>query len=376
MTAIHSTVSCNLDISTIQTCLPLLEMEQIDALEWSWDALYKLEHAIPDWFEALLLEFGTEQRLIGHGVFYSLFSGRWSEEQKHWLEQLKLTAKHFHFDHVTEHFGFFTGTDFHKGAPISVPFSDRTLRIGRDRLARMHDAAQCPVGIENLAVAYAYTDVQEHGAFLEALVEPINGFIILDLHNLYCQLHNFRVEFDQMIHAYPLGRVREIHISGGSWESLQSEPALQVRRDTHDDGVPERVFEMLQATIPLCPNLKYVVMEQLGTALATLVQQEQFRADFLRMRSIVQSYELKHKALSIFLPEKNTNVSIQIPEDLELYHEQMALSNILENAHSCHHAHELLAKSKLANSEWKVEQWSVEMLETCMQIAQKWKGGW
>jgi uncharacterized protein (UPF0276 family) len=88
-------------------------------------------------------------------------------------------------------------------------------------------------------------EVKKHGEFLNKLVDSVNGFIILDLHNVYCQSYNFNISFDEIIHLYPLHRVREIHISGGSWEDSNILPGKKIRRDTHDNPVPEKVFHLL-----------------------------------------------------------------------------------------------------------------------------------
>ncbi|HEY6899978.1 MAG TPA: DUF692 family multinuclear iron-containing protein, partial [Puia sp.] len=253
--------ACNLDADILAACLPLLEESRVEAIEWSFDALFKVEQ-VPDWFLELLSAFSKEGRLIGHGVFFSLFSGRFQSGQEAWLRQLQETASIFRFDHVTEHFGFMTGKDFHNGAPLNIPYTATTLAIGRDRLQRIQEACRCPVGLENLAFSYSLDEVRQHGEFLDRLLEPVNGFIILDLHNLYCQLENFELDFDELIHLYPLDKVREIHISGGSWEDSGIAPGRRVRRDTHDDTVPADVFQLLERVIDRCPHLKYVVLEQ------------------------------------------------------------------------------------------------------------------
>ncbi len=373
---IYASIACNLHLPTLQAVLPLLEAEKVDAIEWAFDTLYRVPN-IPDWFIELLRTYGLAGRLVGHGVYYSLFSGRWSPEQQRWLDHLKKVATNFQFDHITEHFGFMTGEDFHKGAPLHVPFSQRTLAIGRDRLLRMHDACQCPVGLENLAIAYTMDDVRQHGAFLEALVEPTNGFIILDLHNLYCQIHNFGVDFDDILAAYPLHRVREIHISGGSWEASESEPDKTVRRDTHDDRVPEAVFQMLDVALGCCPNLKFVVMEQLGEFMAVPEQQAGFRDDFDRMRGMVHLFaqnQPDNLTIEHFLP-KNTTPPGPPLHDETLYSEQIELTRLLENATSVPDFLAEMSRSNLAHSEWRVEQWQPAMLETAIRIAQKWKNG-
>jgi uncharacterized protein (UPF0276 family) len=374
---IYSTVACNLDQHLLQATLPLFVSEKIEAIEWSFDTLFKVKN-IPDWFVELLKTYSQANRLIGHGVYFSIFSGKWSEEQTNWLRHLNKTASHFKFDHVTEHFGFMTGSDFHKGAPISVPYNQSTLALGRDRLARIYDACQCPVGLENIAFAYTLDEVKQQGEFLTKLIEPINGFIILDLHNLYCQLQNFSLSFDTLIQAYPLDRVREIHISGGSWEPSEVQPTRNIRRDTHDNAVPDEVFELLKLSLNRCPNLKFVVLEQLGTALYTTAQQIQFQHDFDRMQNIIHQFLKKNtpQICNTFLPEINPLLSLEIPQNEQLAQQQAELSFILETAKNQSDAHEKLRLSSLANTDWKIENWSAYMLETALKIAQKWKQGW
>lgn len=369
-----ASVACNLDQQLLQATLPLFIDEQVEAIEWSFDTLYRVNN-IPDWFMELLTAFGKEGRLIGHGVFFSLFSGKWNPEQEQWLQHLKKVSGNFTFDHITEHFGFMTGEDFHKGAPIGIPYNATTLAIGIDRLKRMQEVCQCPVGLENLAFSYSLEEVKRHGEFLNELIGPVNGFIILDLHNFYCQLHNFSLTPEELLELYPLDRVREIHLSGGSWEQTEFQPQRTIRRDTHDDAVPEAVFELLKLVIPRCPNLKFVVLEQLGTALVTTKRQEQFRADFSRLKSSVSAIGSTHPT-NDFLPTLPFVLSDQVAEDVLLASQQQELSTILENATNYENAVALLSNSGLAHSDWNVEEWSPYMLETAMRIAQKWKNGW
>jgi uncharacterized protein len=374
MPKILPSIACNLDTHILLASLPLFESEKVQAIEWSFDTLFKLEE-IPTWFVDLLKEFSNANRLIGHGVFFSLFSGKWSKEQADWLVSLKKLSLEYHFDHITEHFGFMTGEDFHKGAPISIPFTKATLALGIDRLKRIQNACNCPVGLENLAFSYSLEEVKEHGDFLNQLVESINGFIILDLHNLYCQMHNFDISYDEIIALYPLSKVREIHISGGSWESVSTKRDKKIRRDTHDDSVPSTVFELLERTIPKCPNLKYVVLEQLGNGLETAESRHLFQQDFLKLEQIVNGYASNETETNDFMPKKPIIVNHKPIENEELYAQQLQLSNILETAKDYLNARKMLITSNLSNTSWKVENWQAEMVETAIAIAQKWKNG-
>ena len=373
MNRIYASIACNLDAGILSAALPLFQGEKVQAIEWAFDTLFQYEQ-IPDWFTDLVRAFSDQGRLVGHGVFFSLFSGRWSAAHQEWLDRLRMMCETFRFDHITEHFGFMTGVDFHKGAPISVPFTEATLALGRDRLRRIQDACRCPVGLENLAFSYSLDEVKRHGEFLEKLILPANGFIILDLHNLYCQLHNFNISDDTLLNLYPLDRVREIHISGGSWVDHDAAPKSRIRRDTHDDAVPEEVFHLLRKVLNLCPNLKFVVMEQLGTALETEQSHIQFRRDFYKMDLIVQNHSRGSSARSTndFLPEyfaALTGLPLEVPE---LYEQQVELSLILERAAGTEDARNLLARSSLAKSDWQVESWTPHMLETAIAIAKKW----
>ncbi|MCC3160799.1 DUF692 domain-containing protein [Hymenobacter sp. 15J16-1T3B] len=371
--SILATVACNLDADILSAAFPLLEEGRVEALEWAFDALYWTEQP-PAWFADLLDSYSQAGRLIGHGVYFSLLSGRWTAEQQQWLRQLAQVAARFRFDHVTEHFGFFTGQNFHHGAPLPVPYSPAALRLGQDRLQRLQAACQCPVGLENLAFAYSLDEVQRHGEFLDQLLAPVNGFVILDLHNLYCQLHNFAVPYEALIELYPLERVREIHISGGSWEASSLVPGRTVRRDTHDEAVPDEVFALLARTLPRCPNLKYVVLEQLGTGLKTAASREQFRRDFRRMAALLEPQRTGRPAApdSPFAPLPLAPAG-PAAEDETLHEQQRQLSQILETAPSYDAARQQLLQSGLAGTDWRIEHWEPHMLETAVNIARKWK---
>lgn len=225
-----------------------------------------------------------------------------------------------------------------------------------------------------MAFAYSLEEVKRHGEFLEQLLAPVNGFLILDLHNLYCQLHNFSVPYEDLLRLYPLHRVREIHLSGGSWEDSEAEPGRKIRRDTHDEAVPEEVFRLLEYTLPKCPQVKYVVLEQLGNGLQTKASKSRFQQDFQRMAALVKASRANRSRSrsELFLP-----LEFQLPgpvaQDENLHAQQLQLSQILETASSYQEAQQQLSFSSLANTDWAIEQWQPSMLETALRIAQKWK---
>lgn len=263
---------------------PLFAEEAVDVLEWSFDTGWG--RPMPPWAEALLDFYGEAGRLFGHGVHYSALSATWEPRQTRWLESLGAEVQRRRYAHVSEHYGFMTAPPFTRGAPLPPPRSDATLRLGRERLQRLREIAACPLGIENLALAWNREEALAHGAWLDALLERVDDFIILDVHNLHCQLVNFEIDADEALDTFPLERIREIHVSGGSDLPAWPDAQAHVRCDTHDDRVPEPVFALLERALARCPNVKAVIYERLGGTIRSDADGEAVREDFRRVRAL------------------------------------------------------------------------------------------
>ena len=74
-----------------------------------------------------------------------------------------------------------TAGDFHRSAPLPVPLTPAALQLGQERLRRLQDAGATQVGLENLAFAFGRQDVADQGRFLDELLQPVDGFLLLDL---------------------------------------------------------------------------------------------------------------------------------------------------------------------------------------------------
>lgn len=275
------------DDAFLRAAAPLFEAHQVDAVEWSFDTGWGVQ--LPAWLEGLLSEYGALGRLFGHGVHFSLLSASWESRQDAWLDSLSTELTRRRYTHVSEHYGFMTSPPFVRGAPLPAPRGDALLSVGRDRLRRLRERLTCPLGLENLALALSRDEALAHGPFLGALLDE-QDFMVLDLHNLYCQAANFELDPVALLDTYPLERVRELHVSGGSWQpAWQGEDSATVRCDTHDGRVPEAVFVLLRTALGRCPRLRLVILEQLGHALHTAPQAAQFRADFCAIRALVET---------------------------------------------------------------------------------------
>lgn len=270
-----------------QATVSLFQDNQVHAIEWSFDFAWN-GAVISEWCEGILDEFSDKGALTGHGVNLSPLSARFSKRQEAWLEFAKEEFRSRKYVHASEHFGFSEAGPIAHGAPLAVPMNSESLRIGKEMLKRYADATQCPVGLENLAFAFGLEDVKRQGDFIDQLISSVDGFLLLDVHNIYCQLANFGVSELELLNSYPLSKVREIHLSGGSWSSSISGKRAAVRRDTHDDAVPQEVFNLATLALKLCPDIEFVILERLGYTMMDSKSQDEFREDFETMEEILE----------------------------------------------------------------------------------------
>ncbi len=266
----------------------LFEEGLIDVLEWSFDVHWGDRGQIPSWCRQLLAAYSKTGSLLGHGVTFSPFSGRVSLNQEEWLDKLRTECNTIEYLQISEHFGFMEAGAFIEGAPMPVPMTAESVEIGRRSLFALSEASHLPVGLENLALAFGLEDVKKQGQFLHQVLSQVDGFLLMDLHNLFCQVVNFGVDPEELLRSYPLELVREIHISGGSYSVSSEKAGRRIRRDTHDDAVPEEVFAILESTLPLFENLEFVILERLGNTMKAESSRESFREDFLRLREVVR----------------------------------------------------------------------------------------
>ena len=255
----------------------LFEAGMVDALEWSFEIGWSKSNPLPSWTEGLLYFFSSEGALYGHGVSGSLLSAGWTPRQKKWLQQISLDVQRWPCRGVSEHFGWMTARGWQAGPPLPPPMIDATLQAGRRGLRRLREMTDTQVGLENLALAMSQRDVWDQGPFLEALLSDVDGYLVLDLHNLWCQVVNYGVNFMELLDTYPTRRVRVIHVSGGSWASVTGG---RWRRDTHDGEVPAPVMALLPLALQRCRRTEVVILERLGGTIRTQGQAQRFQKDY------------------------------------------------------------------------------------------------
>jgi hypothetical protein len=215
-------------------------------------------------------------------------------------------------------------------------------------------------------------DALVQGSFLESLLREMDGFVVLDLHNLYCQTQNFDIDPVALIESYPLDLVRELHISGGS--TSPGTRRESVRRDTHDDAVPEAVFEMAELALRRCPQVEAIVLERLGGTIATEGAAETFRLDFHRLldlRNEVKGSDLAKPAGAMASP-------VPEPEGAPMHDEALAAfqARLLTSFYASSASDEIMAALRGAPEcqpfSSYLDTFDPDMVEVAALLTKKW----
>jgi uncharacterized protein (UPF0276 family) len=271
--------------------MPLFEAGLVDALEWDVDESWlggDADRPVPDWAEAILDAYAEDDALYGHGVWFSLLSARPEARQERWLARLAEECARRRYRHVSEHFGWMTSGPFEQNTMLPCPRTPAAVAIGVQRLGAIARAAGRPVGLENTASVLCAADALEQGELLEQILAPVDGFLLLDVHNVWTTAVNLGLDALALLRTFPLARVRELHVSGGTWltTSLDGERG-PVRLDSHDAPMPAEALPLLRAALADCPNVEVVFYERRGDTLYEPARHPAWRDDFLAVRALV-----------------------------------------------------------------------------------------
>lgn len=346
---------------------PLLRNEEIEALEWAFDTLIDMDQ-LPERHHAILNYFSHKNQLYGHGVFYSPMAAKWLPKQQNWIDKLDEYLQRYSFGHLSEHFAFMSSLDAHHGMPLPFYIGQEAIDITINRMRIFAEKTNLPVGLENLAFTFTPSEIARQADNMTRVLEAVNGFVVLDLHNIYCQAVNFDLSMESIIALYPLERVKEIHISGGSW-SQTDYADRPVRRDSHDSSIPAEIFIELEKTILKTPNLDLVVMERNGHTFTSEKIAAEFRAEFLEMKKIVKAFD----------PTKNNYFKYPgvlektMPIDnLDLYNAQNQIMNLFESEASPEKFLQKMKASPQMSSAFHPNEWSLGMADTAIQALGAW----
>jgi len=201
--------------------------------------------------------------VVVHGVELSIGSAHGLNDA--YLQMLDSFQKEWPFVWHSEHLGFQTiaadnDSTLEIGVPLPMPATVEAVELVAGRSTAIQQRYSVPFLLENPAHYFsalpADPEIGNEYGFLTAFTEKSGCYLLLDLHNLYCNAVNHHFDAREVIDTLPLDRVIEIHVAGGSWRD-------GFWMDAHDGRVPEPVWELLEYVLPSVPNVAGVVFELL-----------------------------------------------------------------------------------------------------------------
>jgi uncharacterized protein len=205
----------------------------------------------------------AELPIAVHGVSLSIGSVRaWNVG---YLNMLDRFQELWPFVWHSEHLNYQTiprsgGGSVDLGIPLPLPGTAEVVQLVSERAALIG----CRYGVQFLLENPAHylnelpyeSEIGDEIGLMAAITEQGRCGHLLDLHNLYCNAVNHGFDAFAAIDRLRLDRVIEIHVAGGRLED-------GFWTDAHDSLVPAPVWELLEYTLPRCPNAAGAVFELL-----------------------------------------------------------------------------------------------------------------
>jgi uncharacterized protein len=228
--------------------------------------------------------------VIPHGIGMSIGSASHFDtahlmQLQRWHQRLRFP---WHSDHLAFHVADHRGLAVNTGITLPLPRDQATIDLIRPRVAQVLAAVPTPFLLENNVW---YVDIAEQemdeATFLNRLCHDSGCGLLLDLHNVHTNAVNHGFDARALIDELDLSLVGEIHVAGGMMIE-------GVYLDAHSDAVPDPVWDLLEHTLPRCPNVGAVIFELFGSWFDT-VGEDRVRADLRRMKRLWQQSTASHR---------------------------------------------------------------------------------
>ena len=187
-----------------------------------------------------------------HGVGLSI-GGEAPLDREH-LSRLKTLCDRYQPDSFSEHLAWSSHGDVYLNDLLPLPYT----RATRDRIVRHIDQVQDILRREMLLenpstyLQFEESDIPE-AQFLAEISHRTGCGLLLDVNNVFVQATNHGTDARQYLDAFPLTRVKEIHLGGHDEQSDDTGAALLI--DAHGSPVADPVWalyaEVIEVTGPL-----------------------------------------------------------------------------------------------------------------------------
>lgn len=225
--------------------------DALDVLEIEPQTMWLADHAFDGPFYEFTAGVDLFAALPGHKLVHSVGMplGGTRTPDPGQCALIRATAARLNSPWVSEHLSV-AGTP-HRAAGFLLPPLQTAAGVvhAAGNIRAFAQAVGRPVAMET-GVAYLGRKAfeMEDGAFLAQVVAQADCGILLDLHNLYCNARNGRINLDRYLAQIPLDRVWEVHLAGGEEQG-------GVWLDSHSGPMPADLHAIAREVLASLPNL-------------------------------------------------------------------------------------------------------------------------
>jgi hypothetical protein len=192
----------------------------------------------------LLLDVAREYPLSIHTVGVSVGSAHGLDTAH--LERFAKFVERLNPFLVSGHLAWSTAHGQYLNDLLPLPYTDETLGLVADQLARVEDRLGRRYLLENPStyVGFAHSTMTEV-EFLGELVSRTACHLLCDVSNIFVSGHNMGYDPYEYIDRLPASAVGELHL-GGFTPEQDVTPGQVVLIDTHADGINESVWPLYE----------------------------------------------------------------------------------------------------------------------------------
>jgi len=199
--------------------------------------------------------------LTYHGIGLSIGSADgWNDDYLRLLDQvLTWRAPLWH----SEHLGFTHVDGAFLGTMPALPTTRESLELVIERSRSMRERYGHEFLLEHVASPLDRPADLTLAAYLNTLAAETGSRLLLDLHNLECDVDNGYLDLDEFVDELDWGAVGEIHVAGGVWHDGW-------HLDVHTGLVAASTLGLLTTALDRATHLDLVVYEVLASAVPRL----------------------------------------------------------------------------------------------------------
>ena len=197
---------------------------------------------------AMLTSLRERFALSVHGVGLSI-GGEGALDLEH-LRRVKALCDRYDPESFSEHLAWSSHGDVYLNDLLPLPYTDATLARVVSHVDQVQQTLQGQMLLENPStyLKFAQSDIPEV-EFLEEISRRTGCGLLLDINNVVVQAVNHGTLAEDYLRAFPLARVKEIHLGGHDEQADDSGAPLLI--DAHGSPVADPVWALYGRAIGL-----------------------------------------------------------------------------------------------------------------------------